>query len=172
MITQYMANILTQKALNALAKFLASLNIALPKRKLRLVFFGISGKGFDALVLLKIPSKIGDQILNDGKGLEWLNGYFFPFLKLIHAGHTRQARHAINFHAAGTALSRLAIPAHRQIPRLPRLNAVNGVENHHARTQIDSKMFELTSVLVPAPNPESSLAHFPFSNSFSVALAI
>ena len=53
-------------------------------------------------------------------------------IEVAQPGHAHQLRHAVDFGRARAALAGLAVPSHREIGRLLSLDAVHGVQNHHA----------------------------------------
>src|SRR5205823_674314 len=56
--------------------------------------------------------------------------------------------------AARPALTRLAIPAHREVPRMHRLHRVHRIEHNHARRDGDLIIHHLTVLVVAAIYPK------------------
>ena len=80
-----------------------------------------------------------------------------PGSNVAHARHAEQLRLAVDLGAARAAATRLAVPAHREIGLLLRLDLVDGVEDDHAGVGLDLVLLELAAALdlrVGAPDPE------------------
>src|SRR5437899_8713894 len=105
MFAQHMTYILAEKTLDALAKFLHTINIFLLHLP---VSAGSWAEGGYFLVDRVIPRNVGDQIFDDGKRLHGQDGDGLVLRKRIHASLTGQARTAVNFCRARSALAGFA----------------------------------------------------------------
>src|SRR5262249_52711214 len=82
-------------------------------------------------------------------------------------GHAHEPRLAVHFRAARTALAGFAVPAHRQIVGLLRLNGVDHVQHHHPFTDGDAVIFEFAArrATPPYPHVDLLIGHYFFSSS-------
>src|SRR5271170_1907926 len=130
MVSQDMADVLAKETLNAFAKFLYAIHIAL-------VHFPLdSGARLERrnfLIYFEVPGDVGDQILDHREGLHGEDGDGFIKRKRVHTGLAGEPWPAIHLGRARTALSGLAVPAHGQVGCLVRLDRMQCIEHHHAR---------------------------------------
>src|SRR5207248_10520958 len=129
-LAQDVADVLTQEALDTLAKLLDPVGLLLGEGPVG-VLPGLE-RG-DLLVDLEVPGDVADQVLDDREGLHGPDGDRLAGGVLIDAVHTHQTGFAVDLAAARTALAGLAIPSAGQIRRVQSLDAVNHVEDDHAR---------------------------------------
>src|SRR4029077_918446 len=66
---------------------------------------------------------------------------------------------AVHLGAARTALSCLAVPAHREVGRLLRLDAVDDVEHDHALVRRHLVRHEVAARSVATPHPDLDVGH-------------
>src|SRR5262249_15279596 len=161
-ITQNVANVLAEEALDTLAKFLDGLDIFLVDDPLRI---RLRGKRHDSFVDLEVPGDICHQVLDHRKRLDRLDSDLFVVAKAIHAGLAHERRTPVDLGTARATLSRLAVPAHGQIRLLMALNVVNGIEHNHSLFDRHLIGLELAAVLVSAKNLQRRFTHWLFPSS-------
>src|SRR5262245_64170926 len=112
---QYVADVLTQEALDAFAKLLYAIDIAL----LHLPFHpGSRSEGRDLSIHLVVPRDVSDEILDDRKRFDREDGDRLVLRQLVHSSLACKTRAAVHLGGTRAALACLAVPAHRQIGRL------------------------------------------------------
>ncbi len=132
-IAQHVADVLTEEALDALAELLDAIDVALehaPRAVRRVRWTRLELP--DLLLDLVVPRHVGHEILDRGEGAYRLDGDRLPQVELTHPRHAHQPRIAVDLGRARAALAGLAVPPHRQVRRLLRLDLVDDVEHHHA----------------------------------------
>src|SRR6185437_108765 len=147
-----MTHVLAQEALDALPEFLNPVDIALrhaprPVGCIRRARRELS----DALLLSKVRGDVGNQITHERKCAHRLDGYRLLEIELIQARHAHEARHSVDLGGARPALTRLAVPAHRQIVRALGLNLMDGVQHDHSIGYRSSVLLEMPGRAVAAP---------------------
>ena len=93
---------------------------------------GRGWKLLDRLLDAEIPGDVRHQIADRREGVHGLDDHRHVQVQLAQPRHAHQLRHAVDLRRAGAAFARLAVPAHGEIGRLLGLNAVYGVQHHHA----------------------------------------
>src|SRR6185437_4937207 len=78
-------------------------------------------------------------------------------IQRIEARHAHQLRLSVDFRRARSAFAGLAIPAHSDIVGLLVLDAVHGIENHHAAGDFSSVIHEFAAAVVAAPDTKRRL---------------
>src|ERR1700687_3956576 len=124
-----MADILAEKAFDALAKLLDAVNIELGD----FPFHSLAGfEGRDFAVDTIVPGNVGDKVFDPGKGFHGEDGDGLVLREIVHARFAGEARAAVDFRGARAALSCFAIPAHGKVWSEVPLNVVERVEDDHA----------------------------------------
>src|SRR5207237_1952405 len=117
-IAQHVANVLTEKAFNALAKLLHAIDLAL----IHLPFHVRPGcERRNLSVDAVIPGNVGDEILQHRKAFHRLNCDRLVQRQSVETRLAGQSRPSIDFRRARTALAGLAVPAYGEIRRVVRL---------------------------------------------------
>src|SRR5215207_3462288 len=128
---QDVADVLAHEALDALLRFVETLDILLVHGEGRLLA-GL--ERLDGLGDLVVPGDVRDEVLYNGKGPHGADVYLFPIV-LIDALLAQQFGTAVDLGATRAAVGRLAVPAYRKIRGLPGLYREHGVENDHTLDQ-------------------------------------
>src|SRR5437588_9391549 len=138
MIAQHVADVLAEKTLDALAKFLNAIHFLLGHAPGAVRSVGRTRReGRNLFVDLVVPGNIRHQILDEWKRLHRLQRDRLRGGYGIHARHAHEPRFAVDFRRAGAALAGLAIPAAGQIPGLGGLNRVHAIEYDRAFAVFD-----------------------------------
>ena len=98
-----------------------------------------------------------------GKRLHRLDSDRFIQRQSIHARLAGQTRTAIDFRRTRATLAGFAVPAHREVGRLMRLNVMQRVEHNHARRDWHLVLNQLTAVAVTAKDFEGCVRHCQLS---------
>jgi hypothetical protein len=131
-VAQDVANILTEKTLDALSKLLHPFDIFRGNPPSAIGRVGLSRLEFrDALLYAVIPRYVRDQVFHVWKCLHGFDRHRPIKRESVQSRHAHQFRHAIDFGGAGATFPRLAVPANREIPGLFRLYLVYYVEYDH-----------------------------------------
>src|SRR6266571_2232540 len=160
-IAQHVADVLAQEALDAFAELLHPVDVPLHHPILSVGIARPRSKRRDPPVLLVVPGDVGHQVLDDREGLDRLHRDRLFGAEQVHAGHAGEARPAVDLRAARAASPRLAVPADREIVGQPRLDAVDHVQDHHPRIDLDLVLDEAAAASVAPPDPERPLRHGP-----------
>src|SRR5437588_6602883 len=101
-LTQDVAYVLTQKAFNALSKFLNAIHIFLLHapasiRPIGRAWLELLDLFFDP----KIPGNVGDKVLDRGKSLHRLDRHRLFQRELVKPGHAHQSRHTVDLGRTG-----------------------------------------------------------------------
>jgi hypothetical protein len=128
-IAENVADVLAEKTFDALAKFLNAIYVALVHFPFD-IFSRLEGGDF--AIDLVVPGDVGDEVFDDGKGLERRDGDGILERERVHTRFTGEAGTAVDFGGAGATFGGFAIPANGEIGRLMRLDGVERVENDHA----------------------------------------
>src|SRR5215510_5422183 len=157
MITDDVAHVLAEEALDALAELLAPLHVFLlhPSRPVRLL--GPRLEGRHLLGPVEIEGDVGGEVAIQRKGLDGRHRYLLARIEGVHPGHAHEARLAVDLRAARAALARLAVPAAGEIPRLRRLDGVDHVEDDHALLHGHAVFLEGAALGVAAPHQHGHL---------------
>ena len=111
-IAKDVANVLAKKTLDAFTKFLHAIDIAL-------IHFPFDSRfwleSWDSFVDFVIPRNVRDEVLYYWKSLKRRYGDGLARRERIHASFASEARTAIHFGGARTALGGFAIPANGQV---------------------------------------------------------
>ena len=107
----------------------------------------------------KIPGDVGHQITDPRKRSHRLDGHGPVDRQLVEPRHAHELWHAIDFRRAGPALARFAIPAAREVVRLPGLDVVDGIEHDHALGNLRLIVHEVSAIGVAAPDLEDLRIH-------------
>ena len=163
-VSDHVAHVLAQEALDALAELLAALHIDL----LHAVFAGlqIGGRreGRNRQQLLVVERDIGDEVLDHRERAHRCDRHGLVLPIGAHPRHTHQPRVAVDLGGARPALAGLAVPPHGEVARLFGLDAVNDVEHHLAGVHLDVVIDQATARRIPAPHLEvRRVCHVLFS---------
>ena len=150
---QDVAHVLTEKALDALAKLLHALDVGLLDAPCAIGCVGWAGlELLDRLLGPEIPRDIRDQIAYDRKRMHRLNDDRHIQIDVTEPGHAHEPGHAVDFGRARSTLAGLAVPSHREVGCLLRLNAVHRVQNNHALLDGCCVILECAARGVSAPD--------------------
>ena len=153
-VTDHVAGVLAQEALDALAELLAPLHVDL----LHAVVTGLEpGRRCERrhlARLLVVEGHVGDEVADDRERAQRRDGDRLVVVEGVHAGHAHQPRATVDLGAARPALAGLAVPAHGEVLRLRRLEAVDDVEDDLALVHLDLEVVQLAVVVRPSPDPE------------------
>ena len=163
-----MADVLAQEALDALVEFLHALDVLLVHPPRAVGFLRLRLERGDRLRLLVVVGDVGDEILDDRERLHRRDGDLLARLEGVHPRHAHELRVAVDLGAARAALARLAVPAHGEIGRVRRLDAVHDVEDDHALIGRHAVIDELPAGAVAAPDLHADVGHV---YSFALAAA-
>src|SRR5439155_141343 len=155
-IAQHVANVLAQEALDALAKFLDAIHLALIHLPLNI---WSRREGRNLFVNAIVPRNIGNKILEHRKALHRLYGNWLVNRQRIESGLTSQPRVAVDFRRARTALAGFTIPAHSQVGRVVRLNVMQRIEYNHAWGNRHFVFDKFAAVTVAAKDFECCVRH-------------
>jgi hypothetical protein len=101
-----------------------------------------------------VEADVGDQVTDDRERPQRRHRDGLLPVEHRHARHAHQPRPAVDLRRAGTALARLAVPAHGEVGRLGGLEAVDDVEHHLALVDLDLEVLQAAAAHVPAPHLE------------------
>jgi hypothetical protein len=156
MVAQDMANILTEKTFDTLAKLLDAIDVAL----VHLPFdVWARAEWRNLSVDLVVPGYVGYQISDDWKTLHRLDSNGFIYWQSIHAGLARQSGTAIDFCRTRAALACFAVPPDRKVRRQVSLNVMKRIEHNHTRRDRYFVLNQLTASAVTAKNFECCVRH-------------
>ena len=164
-LAQHVAHVLAQETLDALAKLLHAIDVGLlhPPGAIRRI--GRARLEFlDRLLHAEVPGDVGDQVADRGERVHRLDDHRHVQVQLAQPRHAHQLGHAVDLSGARTALAGLAVPAHRQVGRLLRLDAVDGIQHHHALFHRRLVILKLPAARIAAPDAEQRL-HWPSISS-------
>jgi hypothetical protein len=119
MLAQNVADILAEKALDALAKFLYAVDISLVHLPLDA---GPRLEGWDLLIDPEIPGDVSHQILDDRERFHRKDGDGLIKRKSVHARFASEPWTTVHFGRAGAAFACLAVPSNSEVGRQARLN--------------------------------------------------
>jgi hypothetical protein len=156
-----MADILAEKALNTLAKFLHAVHIALVHLPLDA---GTRLEGRDLLIHSEVPGDVSHQILDDGECLHWKDGDGLIQWKRVHACLASEPWTAIDLGRTRAAFARLAIPANGEVWRLVRLDRMQRIEHDHPRNERYSILNGFASFPVTPEDLQRCLCHRDISH--------
>src|ERR1700729_673996 len=164
-VTDHVADVLAQEALDALAELLRPLHVHLLHPELAQPDRGVRRERRDLPGLRVVERDVGHQIPDHREGPDRGDRDGLVRLEQRHAGHAGQPRAAVDLHRAGAALAGLAVPPDGQIARLGGLQPVQHVENDLALVGLDLVVGQLSLPGVAAPDLERYLlAHQLFSS--------
>src|SRR6476620_3150651 len=160
-VTHDVARVLAQEALDALAELLRALDVDL----LHAVLAGREVRGSEGRDLARlgvVEGHVGHEVADHGERAQRCDGDRLGLAEGGHPGHAEKPRHAVDLGAARSALAGLAVPPHREIAGLGRLEPVDDVEDDLALVDLDGVVDELAALGVAAPDPEPRVvAHDP-----------
>src|ERR1044071_5600253 len=110
------------------------------------------------------------QVPSAASGARGVKGRIFGLTRkfeLTEPAHAHQPGLAVDLRGAGSALARLAIPAHREIAGLLGLDLVHHVEHDHPVRRLGGVVDELTLPRLAAPDPEVGLHVFSSTTCLS-----
>src|ERR1700761_4494938 len=127
-LAQDVTHILTEKTLDALAKFLHPLDVGLLHAPCAVWQVWRPGPKFlDRHLRPVVPRDIGHEIADYRKGVHRLEDDRHIEIEIAEPSHAHELRHAIDFRRARAALAGLAVPSDCKIGRVLRLDAMHGV---------------------------------------------
>ncbi len=153
-VAHHMAGVLAQEALDALAELLRAVHIDLLHPVVARLHPLRRDEGGDLARLGVVERHVRHQVAHHGEGPQRGDRDRLLAAEDRHPRHAQQPRPSVDLRAARTALSRLAVPAHRQIARLGGLDAVDDVEDDLAVVDLDLEVLQTAAPGVPAPHPE------------------
>ena len=113
--------------------------------------------------LLVVERHVGHQVLDDREGAQRRHRDDLVLGEGAHARHAHQPRPPVDLGAARPALAGLAVPPHREVRGLRRLQAVDDVEHDLAFVDLDGEVLEVAVGAVTAPHLETCVvAHQAF----------
>jgi hypothetical protein len=152
---QYVAYVLAEEALDTLAKLLHALDVGLLHAPCPIGCVGWPGlELLDCLLGLEVPGNVSNQIAYDGERVHRLYRYRFIEIDVAEASHAHEPGHAVDFGGTRSTLAGFAVPSHRQVGRLLRLNAVHSVQNNHAFLDGGGVILECAAYGISAPDPK------------------
>src|SRR5438093_5143660 len=152
-------HVLTEEALDALMELLHALDVVLVHAARAVGFLRLRLERRDRLRPLVVVRDVGHEIADDRERLHRRDGDLLAFLERVHARHAHQLRPAVDLGAARAALSRLAVPAHREVRRLRGLDAMDDVEHDHARVGPHVVLLELTAARIATEDVHLHVRH-------------
>src|SRR5438552_14954061 len=137
------ADVRAQEALDALVELLDAIDVFLhhPVRAVGLRWLDAQRRHLPGLLV--VVGDVGDEVADGRKAADRRHRDRLALLEEIHPRHAQEARLAVDLGAARAALAGLAVPAHREVAGLRRLDAVDDVEHHHARARLDLVFLEV-----------------------------
>src|SRR5262249_35214086 len=107
----------------------------------------------------EVPRHVGDEVAHRRGGVEGLDRR--PLLEATGRGgrQTHDPGPPVYLPRARAALPGLAVPAAGEIGRLLRLDAMHGVEHHHALADLGAVVLESPRAALPPPDPERRARH-------------
>src|SRR5512139_4140110 len=145
------ADVLAEEALDALAELLAALDIGLHHPALAVGVAGRRGEGGELLGLLVVEGHVGDEVADHRVGPQRRDRDRLVTREVREPGHAHEPGTAVDLRAAGAALAGLAVPPHREVARLGRLQPVDRVEHDLALGDLDGVVAEPAAGLVATP---------------------
>jgi hypothetical protein len=124
-----MADVLAKKTFDALPEFLDAIDVDLRNFP---VGVRVRAEGGDFFVDSVVPGNVGDEVFDAREGFHGHDGDGLVHRQRVDARLACEARAAVDFRGAGTALGGFAVPAHGEIGREMALNVVESVEDDHA----------------------------------------
>src|SRR5580700_6137075 len=126
---------------------------------------GLKWRNF--LVDAVIPGNVSDQVFDHRKRFQGLNCDGLVQGKCVHTSFASEPRPTVDLCRARAALARLAIPAHRQVGSLVRLNMVERIQHYHPRGNWDAVGGELSTRSVSPEHLKYCFRHFAILRYFS-----
>ena len=164
MFAEDVADILTQKALDALSEFLDVIDVFLFHAPCSvLCVWGPRCERLHPLFHVEVPGYVGNQVFDKWEGAHWFYRYRLVWRQIAHARHAHQFGIAVDFGGTGATFSRLAVPSNRQVICLFGLDAVDGIEDYHAFGDVGFVIDKCGIVCLAAPDSKGCFRHFiPF----------
>src|SRR5689334_16588535 len=153
-VTDDVAGVLAQEALDALAELLAALDVDLGHPTLAVGIARAEIRVGQLLGLLVVERDVRDQVPDHREGAHRGDGDGLVLLEVREPAHAHQPRLAVDLGAARAALAGLAVPTHGEVAGLGALHAVDRVQDHLALGDLDRVVLDLTAGLVAAPDPQ------------------
>ena len=143
-VTQHVADVLAQEALDALAVFLHPFDILLLPPPVFLRDVVGWGERSDRLVDLVIPRHVRHEVADERECAHGLDGDRLLEVEIREACLAGEARPAVDLGAARPALGSLAVPADGEVGRRVALDPMEGVEDDHPFLHGDVELVEPT----------------------------
>ncbi len=157
MVAQHVTDVLAQEALDALPKLLHAIHVALvdspcPVGRIRRP----RREALNLRLHAVIPGDVRHEIAHVRKRTHGFHRHGLVVRQLVQASHAHELGLPIDLCRARAALARLAIPAHREIVCLLRLDLMHGVENDHAFIRLGDVVVQRAAAVRTAPQPEAA----------------
>src|SRR5882724_4123360 len=152
-IADDVADVLAEEALDALAEFLAALDVLLLHAPGAVRLLRPRLEGGDLPGLLVVEGDVGGEGAKQRGGPDGRHRDRLVGLEGVHARHAHEARLAVDLGATRATLARLAVPAAGEVARLRGLDGVDDVEYHHAFLRLHPIVLEGAALRVAAPHP-------------------
>src|ERR1035437_4927703 len=162
-IANHVTDVLAKEALDALAELLRPLDVQLLHPVVARRHTLGRREGRDLAGLLVVEGDVRDQVPNDREGAHRRHRDGLLRDEGVHPGHAQQAGLAVDLGAAGPALAGIAVPAHREVRHLRRLQPVDDVEQHLTFVDLNGVVLQITAVGVTSPDLELRLVAHAFS---------
>src|SRR5205807_3352248 len=120
-VTDDVADILAQEALDALVKLLDAIDVLLHHAVAAVGLWRLEPERRDLLRLLVVIGDVGDEVADERERAQRRQRDRLAIGEEVHPGHAQEPRHAVDLGAARATLSRLAVPTHGEVGGLRRL---------------------------------------------------
>src|SRR5262249_18132493 len=151
-VTDDVADVLAEKALDALAELLRALDVHLlhpvptgcePRRR---------GERRQLASLLVVEGHVRDEVADHREGTDRRDRDRPRARERRHAGQAAPPRLAVDPHRTRAALAGLAVPPHGEVGGLGRLKTVDHIQDYLAVVDLDLVVLELAAGVVAAPD--------------------
>ena len=157
-VAKHVTNVLAQKTLDALAKFLHAVDVFLLHSPRAVLGVGRSRFEFlDAFFDLVIPRDVCDQVLDRRKRPHRFDRYRLVERDRVEPRHAHQLRHTVDLGRARAAFSGFAVPATSEVPGGFGLYLMHGVEHDHPLGDLGLVVDHLAAVTSAASDAECCL---------------
>src|SRR5579875_2988515 len=156
-VTDHVADVLAQEALDTLVELLEPVDVDLGHAPHAVGVPRAEARRRDAARLGEVERDVGHEVAQDREGAQRGDRDRLARGQAGHARHAHEARDAVDLRAARAALAGLAVPAHREVRRQLRLDAVDDVEHDLALLGRERVVAELPALLVAAPDAQRHL---------------
>ena len=140
-----MADVLAEEALDAFVEFLHALDVFLVHPPLAVGILRLRLERRDRLCLLVVERDVRHEVLDHRESLDRRHRDLLAGGKLVHPRHAHELRVAVHLGAARSAFAGLAVPAHREVGRVGRLDPMHDIEHDHPGVRRHGKLHELAA---------------------------